>query len=139
MSLRTYTPSTPSSRRLSSQHRPHGVALSCKWSLADSYPDIDKFTRGVERFFAETHFTYSTHSERKDEWSWLSRDGVSTNNSSDWTEGGRGKSIRGKATAGPSTLPIFIYRSRLTKRGAARYTEDIKERIKFIHIYFILK
>lgn len=37
----------------------------------------------------------------RDEWSLLSRDGVSTNNSSDWTEGGRGKSLRGKATAGP--------------------------------------
>lgn len=69
-------PSTPPSRRLSflepSRQRPHGVALSCKWSLTDSYPDIDKFTRGVERLFAETHFAYPTHSGRKDEWSWLS-------------------------------------------------------------------
>jgi len=58
----------------SSRHWPHGVALSCKWSLADSYPDIDKFTRGVERLFAEIHFAYPAHSEQWDEWSRLSRD-----------------------------------------------------------------
>lgn len=73
----------------------HGVALSCKWSLADSYPDIDKFTRGVEQLFAETHFAYPAHSRTEGRMVLaLPRDGVSTDNSSPpGTEGERGRML----------------------------------------------
>lgn len=120
-------PSTPPSRRLSflepSRQRPHGVALSCKWSLTDSYPDIDKFTRGVERLFAETHFAYPTHSGRKDEWSWLSPAMVYPPTIPAEDRGRKRRCLRGKTMARPCTIFIHQHCPRLARRGAARCTD----------------